>query len=257
MLDLVNDAVGNFFQHVVRDARPIRRHGIHGRDGADGDDVFICTVIPHDPDRRGIGDDREVLPNALVQPRLGDLVAQDVVGVAERFEFFARHLAHDANGKPRTGEGLTHDHFAGQTEFETDLAHFVLEEVAERLDDFVEIDDGRKPADVVMALDDVRRALAALDDVGIDGALYQKVHFTDLFRNTFERADEFFADDLAFLLGIGYPFQLRKEVFAFIRLDEIHAEFALEYGHDLLGLVLAQQAVVDEYADELIADGFM
>ena len=105
-----------------------------------------------------------------------------------------------------------------------------------------------------MGLDDRALALAALNDVWIDGALHQKVHRADLFRLFFKDVDELRADDLALLLGVGDARKFRKEAIGGVRFDEVHAQPVAEYGHDLLRLVLAVQTVIDEHADELTAD---
>ena len=67
--------------------------------------------------------------------------------------------------RPGPRERLTVHETFGQTEEEAELAHLVLEEIAQRLHDAGKAEILRKPANVVVALDD-RRARAGLDDVG-------------------------------------------------------------------------------------------
>ncbi len=64
-------------------------------------------------------------------------------------------------------------------------------------------------ADVVVALDDgASPPSAGLDDVGVDGALGQKVDAADLLGLFLKDADELLADDLALLLRLGDARQL-------------------------------------------------
>ena len=69
-----------------------------------------------------------------------------------------------------------------------------------------------------------------------------------------EDADELLADDLALLLRLGHAREPREEPLLRLDVDERDVEVAAERLDDLLGLVLAQQAVVDEDAGELVAD---
>ena len=69
-----------------------------------------------------------------------------------------------------------------------------------------------------------------------------------------EHPDELPSDDLALLLGIADPGERVQEAFAGIDDDELHPGRGGEVLLDLLRFALAQKAVVDEDAGELIAD---
>ena len=69
-----------------------------------------------------------------------------------------------------------------------------------------------------------------------------------------EHADELLADDRALLLGLGHAREPREEPLARVDVDERDVEVVAERLDHLLGLVLAQEAVVDEHAGELVAD---
>ncbi len=71
-------------------------------------------------------------------------------------------------------------------------------------------------------------------------------------RLVLEDANELLADDLALLLGIGDTREPREEALLRLHVDERHLEVPAERLHDLLGLVLAQEPVVDEDARQLI-----
>ena len=110
-------------------------------------------------------------------------------------------------------------------------------------------------ADVVVGLD--RRgagAAAGLDHVGVERALDEEGGALELGRLLLEDADELRADRLALGLGLGQPAEAREEAVLGVDGDERHLEVVAEGGDDLLALVLAHQAVVDEHARQLVAD---
>ncbi len=116
---------------------------------------------------------------------------------------------------------------------------------------------------VVVALDGgrlaARLASARLDDVGIDGALSQVLDRLaiglKLLRHGKELFPELRADDAALLLGLGHTSQkLGIAVFG-VDVDKVDVKLLGEDLLHLLGLALAQQAVVDEHAGHLLAHG--
>ena len=157
--------------------------------------------------------------------------------------------------RPGPGERLPPDHPLRHAELLADAPHLVLEEQAQRLDELHRHVVGQ-PADVVMRLDRLGDAVGAarLDHVGVERPLHEPVHVAELARLVLEDADELLADDHALALRIGDACELGDE--ALLRLDvhERHVVEAVERLDHLLGLALAQQAVVDEHAGELVAD---
>ena len=111
-------------------------------------------------------------------------------------------------------------------------------------------------ADVVVALDRLGDAVGAarLDHVRVERPLHEPLHVAELARLVLEDADELLADPLALLLRIGDAGEPREEALLRLDVDERHVEAVAERLDDLRGLVLAQQAVVDEDARELVAD---
>ena len=102
--------------------------------------------------------------------------------------------------RPGPGERLPDDELFVEPELAADLAHFVLEQLAQRLDQLHPHPLGQA-ADVVMALDHRRLAddRHRLDDVGIQRALRQEIDLPELRRLGLEDVDERRADDLALL----------------------------------------------------------
>jgi hypothetical protein len=116
----------------------------------------------------------QLLPVCLVA-EVAQLLDEDVVGAAQQVRVFLLHLAEDAHAQARAREGMAVDHLRRQAQRHAQLAHFVLEQVAQRLQQ-LQPQLLRQAADVVVALDrDGLLALAAarLDDVRIDRALRQ------------------------------------------------------------------------------------
>src|SRR5690606_36340179 len=118
----------------------------------------------------------------------------------------------------------------------------------------------RQAADVVVRFDHV--GLAALstgrfDDVRVDGALGEELDVVQLAGLGIEDVDEGAADDLALLLRIGFAGEILQELRFGIGTDHLDAHVLGEHGHHLVAFVQAQQAVVDKYAGQLLADGLV
>ena len=97
------------------------------------------------------------------------------------------------------------DERLGQAELAAERAHLVLEQFAQRLDQ-LHVHALGQAADIVVRLDRHRRPAGerhALDHVGIERALRQKLGAADLLRLRLEHVDEQLADGLALVLGIG------------------------------------------------------
>ena len=122
-----------------------------------------------------------------------------------------------------------------------------------------------EPADVVVGLDvGCAVAAAGFDDVGVEGSLHEELalaagagFFDDLTLGFLEGADELLADDLALALGLGDALERFEEVVGGVDGDQSDAGGGDEVVLDLLDLAFAQQAVVDEHAGELVADGLV
>ena len=78
--------------------------------------------------------------------------AQIERGRAQNLAAFGRYFAQNAHGQAGAGEGLAHDDFLRQAQFQAKLAHLILEQAAQRLDQ-LEFHVLGQTADVVMTLD--------------------------------------------------------------------------------------------------------
>ena len=110
----------------------------------------------------------------------------------------------------------------------------------------------------MMRFDHRGLAQAGLDDVRVDGSLYQEVHRADLFRFLFKHADKFLADDFALSLRFCHAGQLRVETFLRVDTNKVQVIWTVrsEYRFHLIALVLAQKTMIDEDAGQLLTDGF-
>jgi hypothetical protein len=109
-----------------------------------------------------------------------------------------------------------------------------------------------------MRLDDVGLAgfrSGRLDDVRVDGSLRQPFHVGEFRRFLVEHLDEHASNDLALLFGIGFAGERPQESLLRIHADHAHAHVFGERGHDLIAFAETQQPVIDEHADELVAQG--
>ena len=162
--------------------------------------------------------------------------------------------------RPGPGNGCRHTIASGRPELDADLAHLVLEQRAQRLDE-LELQVVGQPAHVVVALDGGRAGAAAgLDDVRVERALHEELDRLvgvgdDRAGLLLEDPDELAADRLALGLRVGDAGQRVEEPLARVDDPQLHAGRGDEVLLDLLGLALAQQPVVDEDAGQLVADG--
>ena len=189
MVDFIDDAAGDFIEHVVWDARPVGGHEVGGGDAAESEGVIVRTEITHDADGAGRGQHGKILIDGAIESSIRDLFAIDGVGIAENVELFFGDLAHDADGEAWAWEWLAPNEIIGEAELEPELEHFIFEEHAQRFDEPFEIDNCWQTADVVVALDDGCVAAATLDDVWIDGTLCEIIDSTDLLAFVLKNAD--------------------------------------------------------------------
>src|SRR5690606_5510562 len=69
-----------------------------------------------------------------------------------------------------------------------------------------------------------------------------------------EDLDEEPADDLPLVFRVLHALERREELLLRVDANHVDAEMLAEHGHHLIALAEAQQAMIDEHADELIAD---
>ena len=143
----------------------------------------------------------------------------------------------------------------GHLELAAHTAHLVLEQPLERLAQ-LEMHLFGQSTYVVVALDDLTRDVERLYAVGVYRALCEPTRICNLLCLGIEHFNEVATDNLSLRLGICDSGEIGKELLARVNAYNVEAESAIVV-HDLLKLVLAQHSVVNEYAGEVAAYGFV
>lgn len=271
-VDLVDDSVHDALEEVPREVEGLSRHEVRGRHRAQDDNVAVDALVAHDTHSTARINCRVRLRNLVVQAGLADLRNENVIGLAGNAHLLLRHLTQNADGNAGTGEGVAHDEFLVDAEGAAELADFVLVQGAERLDELETLAVGHalgQTADVVVGLDGGRGALEGerLDDVWVQGTLQEEADLgalaglggglLDLLGLGLEHVNELAADELALLLGIVETLEALEEVLGGVDDGQVDAQVLLEVALDLLALVQAHDAVVDEHGPEAVADGLL
>ena len=131
------------------DSRPVGGHEIGGVHAAEGDHVLIAAAVAHHADGFHRENGGEGLGGAAIEVLGNDFFEEDFVGIPQNGEAVFGDFAEAADGEAGAGEGVSPDDFLGQAELQAELADFVFEQVAQRLDE-VEAELGRETADVVV-----------------------------------------------------------------------------------------------------------
>ena len=146
-----------------------------------------------------------------------------------------------------------------QSQFATESAHFVLEQFAQRLDEF-HLHARGETADIVMRFDRDRgtaRERHAFDHVWIERALRKKIRAANFLRFLIEHIDKEFSNRLALHFWIADAFKRIEEQLLGVHMDERNVVMILEKRDDFLRFAQSQQPMIDEDASELIANRFM
>ncbi|CRM87606.1 hypothetical protein [Pseudomonas sp. 22 E 5] len=195
----------------------------------------------------------------MVPVGLAQFFDEDVVGATQQVGVFLFHFTEDAHAQARAREWVTVDHVVRQAEFQAQTSDFVLEQFAQWFYQF-EVHLLRQATHVVVGLDHVGLAAlgaSRLDHVRVDGALGEVLDVVQFVGLGIEHVDEGAADDLALFLWVAFARQVVEELVLGVGADHFDAHVLSEHGHHLLAFVQAQQAVVDEHARQLVADGFV
>ena len=141
--------------------------------------------------------------------------------------------------------------------FKTSLTYFILEKVAERFNNFLEINEIRKTAYVVVRLDDCGfSAKAALYNVWVNGSLCQEINGTNFLCFLFKNTNELFTDYLSLSLWFSNTCKLRVISFLCIYPYKVKVKlsFWTEYTFNLIALILTKKTMVYEYACKLLSN---
>ena len=142
---------------------------------------------------------------------------------------------------------MTVDHCLRQTQLNTQLAHFILEQLLERLNQ-LKLHVFRQATDIMMRLDHPCLAVLdgdRLDNVRVDGALCQKVDAFQFGGFLIEHFDKGTANDFAFFFRVADALEPLKEALLGIHADNLDAHVVSKHAHNLITFVQTQQTVVD------------
>src|SRR6266478_7209630 len=133
-LHLVDDAAREPGEEIAGQPRPVGRHAVARGDGADGDHVLIGALVAHDADRLDRQEDGERLPEVAVEVGRADLLLDDGIRRAQDPEPLGIDRTDDAHREPGPRERLAGDDLLGDAQHAPQVAHLVLEQLAQRLE---------------------------------------------------------------------------------------------------------------------------
>ena len=128
------------------------RHKIGRFNGTERNNVIICSEITYYADRKSIRKHCEKL--IRFHTALFHFLTEYKIGVLQDLDFFRCYLTHYPDTETGTGKRLTADQAIGQTELSTDQTDLIFKETLERFDYAGKAEIFRKPAYIMMALDD-------------------------------------------------------------------------------------------------------
>ncbi len=225
-------------------------HNISGVDGADDAGPVEGALAVLDAGGLEVRNNGKVLPYLALKACLGELLAEDRVGFADCLEAVTRDRAYAADSQAGAGERLSVDHIVRKAERFSDYADFVLVEELYGLYELEVLHVFGEAADVVVGL----YAVFGFENVRIYGALAEEPDAGKLAGFLSENVDEDAADYLALGLRVGNACESVKETVYRVDIYQVEVKLLAEHLADLLGLSLAEKAVVYMHAGEALAD---
>ena len=101
--------------------------------------VIIGSLIPHNAYGSHIGQGCEVLVDLAIQTCVSDFLAVDGICILYDLDLLGGYFADDTDTQSGTGERLTEYQVLRDTKLQSYLTDLILEQVAQRLDDLLEI----------------------------------------------------------------------------------------------------------------------
>ncbi len=138
-------------EHIVGQACPIRSHGVFRINHPNRHGIAVTALVAHHAHAADRQENGESLPRLLVKAGAANFLHYDGIGVAKGFQALGGNFAQQSHRQPRPRERMLGQDLFGQSQFAADAANFVLEKLAQRLDQF-ERQIRRQAADVVMRL---------------------------------------------------------------------------------------------------------
>ena len=199
------------------------------------------------------------LPDFVVQTGIPDFIQINRIGQAQYVATFFGDFTGNADGKAGAGEGMATNKLVVKAQFAAQCADLVFEQFAQGLDQ-LHIHPRGQAADIVMAFDRHRWPAGeryGLNHIGIERALRKEIRTADFLGLFFKDIDEFTADKLALFLWVGHTRKASHKAFLGIDHDQRDVIMVAEQAFDLLTFVQTQQAMIDKYTGQLLANGFV
>ena len=222
-------------------------------------DILVGAQVAHDTDGLDRQEHGEGLPDLVVKAGNADLLEEDPVRLLQRAHPLRGDRAGDADGQPGAGEGVAAHEGLGQPQLAAQLAHLILEQLAQGLDQ-PQRHPLRQAADIVVALDRNARAAGeadGFDHIGIERALRKEFRAAGFTGEFFEDVDKGRANQFSFDFRLGNALERVQENLAGVFVDQRNIIRAAEHVDDLLGFIGAHHAGVDIDAGQLIAYRFV
>ena len=163
----------------------------------------------------------------------------------------------NTDSKSRSREWLTEYQSLRNSKLQTCFTNLILEKVAERFDDFLEINEIRKSAYIVVRFDHCGlSAQTTLYNVRINSSLCQEIYRTNLLGLFFKNTDKFFTDDLTFCFRLCNTCQLVIISLLCIDANKVQVKLTVwsEYTLNLISLIFTKKTMIYKYTGKLLAD---
>ena len=188
---------------------PVCGHKVDGFDSTQRDNPVILTTIAHYANGTYRQEHSERLADFVVQVRFTQFFNEDGVSTAQQVTVLFLHFTQHTNAKAWSREWVTVQHVVRQAQLQTNLTHFVFEQLFQRFNQ-AHLHLFRQAAHVVVRFDDVcftgcRRR--RFDNVRVDGALRQPLHVFQFQRFFIEYFNENATDDFTFCFRIVFASQ--------------------------------------------------
>jgi len=123
-----------------------------GFDGSECNHALVGSAVAHDADGLDWEQDGKDLAGFAVQTGRDDFFEQNLVGVADDFEFLFGDVAKYTHGQPWAWEWVSPDDGVGNTQDCSEGADFVFEQLSDGFDEF-EAEFFGEASDIVVEFD--------------------------------------------------------------------------------------------------------
>src|SRR5690606_13245802 len=139
----VDDAARGTLEQRVWQFSPVSRHEVGGLHCAHGNNVLIGTSVAHhayalhrQEDGEGLGSQVVPVLAGFFVNRIAQFFDKDGISLTQQICVFALDFTQDTDTQAWAWEGVTVDHCWWQAQSYTQFAHFVLEQLAQGLQQF-------------------------------------------------------------------------------------------------------------------------